>query len=73
LRIPLTRGYALDILQPKVAVISVGKNNRYRYPVQETLELIGKEGVRVLRTCEQKTMEIVSDGTQWFVQEKRER
>lgn len=59
---------ALQVVQPKVAVISVGEKNRYHHSATETLELLSREEIQVLRTDEQKTIEIVSDGKTWFVQ-----
>ncbi len=40
----------LDVLKPKVAVISVGKNNRFGHPIAEVLERLKRSGAEVMRT-----------------------
>jgi competence protein ComEC len=42
----------LEKVAPKDAVISVGKNNRYGHPAQETLDRLNAKGIRILRTDE---------------------
>lgn len=49
---------SLDILKPKIAVISCGENNKYGHPHKETLELLSQVGASVLRTDEQGAIEI---------------
>lgn len=56
----------LDKIKPKLAVISVGKNN-FGHPTQEVLERLKQAGVKVLRTDQQGNIEIVSDGRGWHV------
>ena len=63
-------GLTQDFLKrarPKLAVISVGKNNSYGHPAKETLELLKKYNVRVLRTDKDGEIEIVSDGKSFWV------
>jgi competence protein ComEC len=52
----------LKALEPKIAVISVGKNNPYKHPHQEILDMLGKYNVKILRTDEMGDVEIISDG-----------
>ncbi len=52
----------LDRVQPKVAVISVGRENRFGLPRKDTLELLEKRGIRVLRTDRDGAVIIESDG-----------
>jgi competence protein ComEC len=40
----------LDAADPSVAVISVGKNNLYGHPHEQTLERLKKRGIIVVRT-----------------------
>ena len=40
----------LDLLRPKVAIISVGAGNTYGHPAQATIAALEQRGVRVLRT-----------------------
>lgn len=52
----------LDEIKPKLAVISVGKNNRYGHPAQETLQLFTNNQIPILRTDQNGEVEIISDG-----------
>lgn len=49
-------------VSPKYAVISVGADNKYGHPAPETLERLAKYGVQVLRTDQDGTIIISSDG-----------
>ena len=40
----------LDSIQPKAAVISVGKDNRYGHPHQQVLQAMGNSGTSIWRT-----------------------
>jgi len=40
----------LDFVKPKVAVISVGKENRFGHPRKEVLERLEKRGIKIERT-----------------------
>jgi competence protein ComEC len=40
----------LDQLEPKIAVISAGKNNRYGHPAEEVLMNLNERKIKVLRT-----------------------
>ncbi len=57
----------LDILSPKLAVISVGKNNRYGHPAPFTLELLKSANIKTLRTDQNGEIEIISDGKSWKI------
>lgn len=57
----------LQAITPSLAVISVGSNNTYGHPSQEVLDRLGQVGARVLRTDVDGTIEIMSDGRQWWV------
>jgi competence protein ComEC len=52
----------LNSVLPKMAVISVGKDNSYGHPNIETLEKLNKSGIQVLRTDEMGDVRFVSDG-----------
>lgn len=52
----------LRAVQPRYAVISVGKNNSYGHPHAEVLRRLQQAGARVLRTDERGTVRFVSDG-----------
>lgn len=53
----------LKAVAPKVAVISVGKNNVYGLPAQKTIDKLQKAGVKILRTDDSGTIVMESDGT----------
>lgn len=57
----------LDILNPKLAVISVGNNNKYGHPTLFTLELLKSVNIKTLRTDQDGEVEVISDGNVWKV------
>jgi len=57
----------LDVLNPKIAVISVGKNNKYGHPTAEILGILSEKDIKILRTDEKGDIEIISDGLSWKV------
>ena len=40
----------LDVLSPKLAIISAGKNNRFNHPHQDVLDALEKRKIKTLRT-----------------------
>jgi len=52
----------IKAVSPEIAVISVGRENKYGHPNQEVLELLEKYGIRVLRTDKDGDIKIISDG-----------
>lgn len=56
----------IDKLKPKLSIISVGKNS-YGHPAPELLSLLADESRRVLRTDQEGDIEVVSDGSAWYV------
>jgi competence protein ComEC len=62
----------LERVQPSVAVISVGRRNRYGHPAPSTLaalEAVG--GLDVHRTDEDGSVVVESDGERLWVQDER--
>ncbi len=57
----------LGILQPSLAVISVGAKNKYGHPNPITLDLLKQFGIKTLRTDQNGEVEIISDGSSWGV------
>ncbi len=53
----------LKAVNPKIAIISVGKKNPYGHPTKEVLQRLEKFGIKVLRTDQNGDVEIVSDGS----------
>ena len=56
----------LNFLQPKLAVISVGKN-RYGHPTKKVLDLLKEKQISILRTDQRGDIKIVTDGKVWEV------
>jgi len=54
----------LETLQPKLAVISVGRNN-YGHPNEVTLATLARQAIPVKRTDKEGDIEIISDGRGW--------
>jgi len=52
----------LETLNPKLAVISVGDNNKYGHPTQEILQILEDKDIKTLRTDLNGEIEIISDG-----------
>ena len=52
----------LTAIQPQIAVISAGKENRWGHPHQEVIELLGDQVNQVLRTDLMGMVEVVTDG-----------
>lgn len=52
----------LDKIRPGLAVISVGKDNRYGHPRPEILKILGDNDIKILRTDEDGEVEVVTDG-----------
>ena len=53
----------LETVRPEMAVISVGRSNRYGHPAQETLERLAEFGADIYRTDLQGTVVVRSGGT----------
>lgn len=56
----------LNQTNPKLAVISVGKNNKYGHPAPSTIQLLKDRNIKILRTDQQGDIEIVSEGKGWI-------
>lgn len=52
----------IDQIQPEVAVISVGADNKYGHPAASTISSLEKSNIKTYRTDRDGTLEIVSDG-----------
>jgi len=55
----------------QLAVISVGAENRFGHPAEETLACLGQAGVRTLRTDVHGTVEITTDGQRLWVRNSK--
>lgn len=61
----------LDKVDPKYAIISVGKNNSYNHPASITLQKLSNRDITVYRTDLDGTIIFTSDGTNLSVQTKK--
>lgn len=57
----------LDAAQPRVALISVGVDNRFGHPSPEVVTRLQDAGVRIFRTDQRGSIELISDGRQTWV------
>lgn len=52
----------LNKVNPKYAIIMVGRDNSYGHPTKETINKLEKNNVKIFRTDEDGTIKLVSDG-----------
>ena len=62
----------LQAVEPKIAVISLGANNRYGHPGEEAMARLERTGAEIYRTDTMGTVTITSDGTTLQVETKKE-
>lgn len=58
-------------VQPKVAIISVGKDNRFGHPASSTVETLRRSGAAIYRTDRDGHVTITSDGKNFAVSASR--
>lgn len=58
----------LNAINPALAVLSVGKKNSYGHPDENIVRLLVEKGVQVKRTDTDGSIEIVSDGKEWWIE-----
>lgn len=61
----------LGLVRPGLAVASVGKGNEYGHPGSETLALLARDGIPLLRTDRDGTIVVQSDGRWWRVADRQ--
>ena len=57
----------LEVVTPEIAIIQVGKKNRYGHPTQEVLDRLSTVGAKVLRNDMGGNIMIISDGVGYWV------
>jgi competence protein ComEC len=55
----------LDVVQPEMTVASLGKGNSYGHPHSETLSLLRRNEIPLLRTDLRGTITLISNGRTW--------
>jgi len=61
----------LEEVNPQLAVIQVGADNKFGHPDPTTLAKLKEHGVTVLRTDQNGTVEVVSDGDRYWIKTER--
>ena len=61
----------LDKASPQIAVISVGKDNKYNHPSSEVIKRLNNIGAKILRTDESGNITITSDGVNLDIKTER--
>jgi len=61
----------LDSFKPEVSIISVGAKNRYGHPDQDTLDILGKLGIKIYRTDLQGTIKTIIDKDNYQIETER--
>lgn len=59
----------LETLRPQIGVISAGRGNKYGHPSPETINLLDDFSAKIYRTDVVGTVEIVSDGSKFWLEE----
>ena len=62
----------LDAVQPEMAVIQVGADNRLGHPAPEVLARLEEKGAQVLRTDVHGKIEFITDGQSYWVETYRD-
>ncbi|MFH1387576.1 MAG: DNA internalization-related competence protein ComEC/Rec2 [bacterium] len=62
----------LAMVKPKIAVIPVGKNNRYRHPTKAALMRLADCGAKVYRTDEVGSIVVRTNGTDLVIEPRKE-
>lgn len=57
-------------VKPQLAVISVGKGNKYDHPANETLKKLNQQGISIYRTDEQGTIVVSTTGKKYWVNQE---
>jgi competence protein ComEC len=52
----------LDKVNPKIAIISCGKNNKYGHPTKNTINKLKRKNIQIYRTDVDGTVLLISDG-----------
>lgn len=59
----------VSFAKPEIAVISVGKKNKFGHPGKEVLRLLSEKHIPTFRTDEKGSIEVVSDGKKFWIKD----
>ena len=62
-----TSDYFVKSVSPEIAVISVGRDNKFGHPHQEVLDVLTQQNVKIFRTDLNRDIKILSDGIQYKI------
>ncbi|HSX19077.1 MAG TPA: MBL fold metallo-hydrolase [Candidatus Saccharimonadales bacterium] len=62
-----TSARLLEEISPKLAVIQVGRDNKYGHPHLEVLNQLSQHNIKILRNDQSGTIEVDSNGKSWNV------
>jgi beta-lactamase superfamily II metal-dependent hydrolase len=57
----------MELVRPRLAVVCVGRNNEFHHPHPETIALLSRMKIPLLRTDRDGTIVVESDGRRWRV------
>ena len=60
----------LNKVNPSLAIISVGENNKFKHPSNNVLEKLHKKNIKVLRTDKNGQIQIITDGEKIRIRRK---
>ncbi len=61
----------LETFKPEISVISVAAKNRYGHPDQDTLDILGKLGIKIYRTDEQGTIKAIINNDSYRIETEK--
>ncbi len=67
-----THSSFLDSVNPEVAVITVGSDNRYGHPHSQTVEAIDSRDIDLYRTDKHGTVIVYTDGNSYYIEAEKD-
>lgn len=56
----------MNLVSPELVIFSVGADNKFGHPSQESIDYMNNAGTKFLRTDEKGTIEVISDGANFW-------
>lgn len=57
----------IDLIEPEVAIVSVGKNNSYHHPNPNTIELLESNSLKIIRTDQVGNIKLKTNGFSYTI------